>query len=127
MPVIGVSRATQADELSAGSRTEWVTVERFTEQTTPSKIPGGTWAEYARVPMSRRTQAADERITASIPSAYLSTVWTTRYRPDLDPDLVDVPKYRRLVLDGRRYDIKAADLIGRRRGIELLTLAASKV
>jgi hypothetical protein len=41
----------------------------------------------------------------------------------MDPDLLDVPKRRRLVYKGRTYDIVAAGQIGRNEGVELLTLA----
>jgi ribosomal protein S5 len=45
----------------------------------------------------------------------------------MDPDLVDVQKERRLVVSGRIFDIRAATTIGRRRGIELVTLAGSRL
>jgi Phage head-tail joining protein len=113
--------------LEAGRRDRWVTIEAFTPAATASGFPGGTWATLATVAMSRRETAADERIRAEFPAAFLQTVWIGPYRPDMDPDLVDVPASRRLVYAGRRYDITAAAVIGRHQGIELETLAASKV
>jgi hypothetical protein len=49
------------------------------------------------------------------------------YRADMDPDLVDVPKARRLVFGGRVHDIAAAQHLGRREGIELSTKATTQV
>ena len=43
--------------------------------------------------------------------------------PAIDPDLIDVPKVFALVCQARHHDIVAASLIGRRTGVELLTLA----
>lgn len=111
----------------AGARDKWVTIEAKTATRTTSGYPGSTWATLATVAMSRKGGAADERITSAQPAAMLTFTWGCPYRPDMDPDLVDVPTLRRLLYRGRRYDIKAAELIGRRRGVELLTIAASGV
>ena len=48
------------------------------------------------------------------------------YIASMDPELVDVPKLRRLVYQGRTYEIVHAAMIGRREGIEFLTIASSK-
>jgi hypothetical protein len=48
-------------------------------------------------------------------------VWTVPYRTDLDPDLVDVLKLRRLTYAGGVYDIVEASLVGRRDQIRLTT------
>jgi hypothetical protein len=76
--------------------------------------------------MNRLDVRADERFAANQPGAFLETTWQMPYRSDMDPDLVDVPTARRLVYLQRVYDIKAASSVGRE-GIELLTLAGSKV
>lgn len=44
----------------------------------------------------------------------------------MDPDLVDVPKKRRLSYQGRIYDITSASVEGRKEAIRLTTLASSK-
>jgi hypothetical protein len=44
----------------------------------------------------------------------------------MDPDLVDVPKLRRVLFHGRIHDIVAANQIGMREGVELLTLASGR-
>jgi hypothetical protein len=50
------------------------------------------------------------------------TEWRMPYRPDMDPDRVDVPKQRRLLYRSRVYDITQAVLIDRHQ-IKLTTLA----
>lgn len=115
-----------SESIRAGDRDKWVTIEAFTEASTGSGYPGGTWAPLATVAMSRQDAGADERVVAAQPSAFIQTTWVCPWRPDMDPDLVDVPKLRRLLYGTRRYDIRAATNVGRRRKIELLTLAASK-
>jgi hypothetical protein len=52
--------------------------------------------------------------------------WQINYRLDMDPDLVDVAKLRRIVHRGRVHDIVSAAQIGRREGIEILTVASTK-
>lgn len=124
MPII---TTLQRQGLEAGRRDQWVTIEALTPAGTGSGFPGGSWAALAVVAMSRRGVAAAERQRLEQPAAYLTDVWTAPYRPDCDPDLVDVPARRRLVYRGRVFDITAASVIGRRQGIELETLAASRV
>jgi hypothetical protein len=62
-----------------------------------------------------------ERWIANQLSAPADTQWEMGYVASMDPDLLDVPKRRRLLYQGRVYDIVAAEMIGRREGIELLT------
>jgi hypothetical protein len=47
--------------------------------------------------------------------------WRIPYRPDCDPDLVDVPATRRLRVAGRTLDILEAEVLPRRREIRLIT------
>jgi hypothetical protein len=68
---------------------------------------------------------AHERFTADQNKGAADTQWEMGYRPDMDPELVDVVKKRRLLYQGRVYDITSADLIGRFEGIELVTLSGS--
>ena len=56
-------------------------------------------------------------------SAAADTKWTMPYRADLDPDLVDVAKTRRLVYKERVYGITGAKLIERKAGVVMETLA----
>lgn len=76
--------------------------------------------------MHKRDLGGTERFHAHQASSPADTAWTMSYRSDMDPDLVDVPKLRRLVYQGRTYDIVAASQIGLREGVELMTLAAPR-
>lgn len=108
--------------LAAGQRDHSVAIEQR-----PATIAGGgypveTWTALETVWMSRKDVTADERFAAGQSSAYAGTIWVMAYRADMDPELVDVPKVRRLSYGGRMYDIVAASILGRKNGVELLTL-----
>lgn len=84
----------------------------------------GPWTTLvAEMPAARLDVQGYEKFRADQESARYDTRWEINYRADCDPDLVDVPKLRRVVEFGRIYDIESASVIGRRAGIELLTLA----
>jgi hypothetical protein len=113
--------------LSAGRRDRWVVVEEFIAASTASGFPGGWWQPLCTLAMNRRAAGGDERFTADQTAAALADIWTAPYHPDLDPERVDVPALRRLSYLGRTYDIQRATPLDRRRGVELVTSAASKV
>jgi len=73
--------------------------------------------------MHVRGATGDERFRAEQFSAQAMTHWEMEYRDDMDPELVDVPKQRRLNYLGRIYNITAARQIGRQEAIELDTQA----
>jgi head-tail adaptor len=82
------------------------------------------WTELATVFMRKRTVGGQERFEAAQTSAPVDTIWTFWYRPDMDPDEVEVAKLRRLQFKARQYDVIAAAAIGRmRQQIELYTLS----
>lgn len=88
----------------------------------------GPWTTLvAEMPAARLDVQGGERFRSEQESARYDTRWEINYRADMDPDLVDVPKLRRIVEFGRTYDIESASVIGRRAGIELLTLSSTKV
>jgi hypothetical protein len=70
-----------------------------------------------------------ERFAAAQVSASFDTEWEMPYRSTMDPDVIDVPKLRRLVYRGRTYDIVHATRTEASEGdvIKLRTLAASGV
>jgi len=76
----------------------------------------------AAMPASREDISARERFAAEQLSASYDTRWEINYRLDMDPWLIDVPKLRRILYQGRVLNIVAANQIGRREGVELLTL-----
>lgn len=113
--------------MESGERDRAVTLEQMTESN-PDGFPVETWTTLASpVWMRKMDMRGDEKFRASQLSAPFDTQWEMGYRADMDPDLVDVPKYRRIIYQGRRYDIVTASQIGRLEGIELLTLAGSTV
>jgi hypothetical protein len=73
--------------------------------------------------MSKQDMRGRESFRGAQFSATYDTRWELHWRDDMDPDLLDVPKVRRLVYRGRVYDITAAMELGRQEGIALLTVA----
>ena len=122
MPV-GRTVLTGQPRMAAGMRDRLVTVETKTDTTDDSGFPSdGTWSTLTTVYMSRRDVTADERMAAGMDTAFANTVWHSPYLADLDPELVDVPSTKRLSYKGRVYNIRAASLLDRRAGVELMTL-----
>jgi head-tail adaptor len=113
--------------LEPGERDQPVRIERLVEAVGTSGFPVETWrALAAPIWMARRLLKAHERFAAGQPSAPVETQWEMGYRADMDPTQVDVAKTRRLVYQGRIHDIVGADVIGRREGIELLTVTGGQ-
>jgi hypothetical protein len=81
--------------------------------------------------MSKKALAEGERFAENFASNQLAarvfTTWDMPYQSNMDPERVDVPKLRRLVHQGRVYDITSADLMARPdgHGIRLVTIAKS--
>jgi hypothetical protein len=115
--------------LEPGDRDQIVVIQQCAadESASTSGYPVETWSTLvAAMPASKLDLGGRERFTGQQLAAAYDTRWQINYRLDMDPDLVDVPKRRRLVHRGRVHDIVAAAQIGRRDGIELLTLAATR-
>lgn len=112
---------------SSGQRFYRVTIETLTAGTTTSGFPGGTWDPLRTVWMSKADIRADERFAAGQDSAYYETQWFAEYASDMDPELVDLPKSRRLNTRGRIYNIRAAAVVGHNQGLEITTLAQPRV
>lgn len=109
----------------AGSRTLGVRVETMTETTGPSGAPIETWATlYPTTYMERIDLTATERLVSQQIEAKFDTRWRLPYQRTMDPDLVDVTKYRRLVYGDRVHDITSARVVGHKRAIELETIAS---
>lgn len=111
-----------------GERDKRVTIEVLTDgagATSGAAIETPT--TLAQVFMSKEDQGARERFALGQTSAPFDTRWEMAYASNMDPELLDVPKSRRLVYQGRVYDIVGANLIGMREAIELLTLAGSRI
>lgn len=113
-----------ATPMEPGERDCAVTIQQRAESRGASKMPIETWSTlHATVWMRKLDLKGQERFAAAQLSAPFDTQWEMPYVADMDPDLVNVPKERRLLYQGRIYDIRTASQIGRREGIELMTLA----
>ena len=104
---------------ASGQRSRYVLIESRTD-------PEAQWEQWDQLDwvwMSRSDLSADERFRGDQETAYADSKWVMPYRADMDPEAVDVPAVRRLVYEGRTYDIRAAEPSGWKRDIELTTLA----
>jgi hypothetical protein len=114
--------------MAAGRRDTDVDIQFLRPESENDGYPVERWqTREVGVMMNRQDVRADERWTASQTSAFVETIFQMPYLPCMDPDLVDVPNERRLVLSGRVFDIRAASMIGRRQGLELLTLSGTRI
>lgn len=110
--------------MEAGERDRLVTLQQLTESVGTSGFPKETWTTLVSdMPAARFDLRQAEKFRASQLSAPYDVRWEINYRADMDPEIVDVTKKRRLVYRGREHDIVGASMIGRKDGIELLTLA----
>ncbi len=113
--------------VSAGRRDRVITIQQLQESKGKSGFPKDKWTTLASVKAGKSEPEIDstlrERFIAGQLSGPLQTTWTIAYRPDMDPNRLDVSKIRRVLYAGRVYDIQSAREVGRRGGIELLTLA----
>lgn len=114
--------------LNAGDLDREVTIQQLTDAAGASGFPVESWTTLDdTVWMEKVNASGTERFRSAQLSAAVVTQWRLYYRADMDPDAVDVPKTRRLVYQGRVYDITSATEMGRQEGIELTTIAASRV
>ena len=109
-----------------------VTVEQgVASRDATSKAPTMTWTTLGTAFMENRPNVVSgrrgERFVADQLSASVETVWHTHYREDMDPEAIDVPKFRRLSFRGRTHEIVRASHLGMRAGIELVTIASARV
>jgi SPP1 family predicted phage head-tail adaptor len=108
---------------AAGARTKLVTIQQMTETAGPSGRPVETWATLGQAWMRRDDSSGDEAFQNEGLNSRYDTRWTMPYQADMDPERVNVPKYRRLKLFGRVYDIVTASPIGLNHQIALMTIA----
>jgi hypothetical protein len=116
-----------APGLAAGARDRAVCIEALTSSLDESGFPIEAWTELTPIEwMHRKDLAGGEKAAAMQVTALMDSAWVMAYRPDMDPESVDVLKTRRLVYQGRIFDIVAAAIVGRRDGIELMTLSTDR-
>jgi len=111
--------------LAAGIRNRQVTIQVLTETKGSSGYPVENWttATPIVVQASKDDETGEERFAANQTTAPFDTTWQIPYLASMDPELVNVPKTRRVLYQGRVHDIVSANLLGLHRGIELRTLA----
>src|SRR4030095_6177902 len=106
-------------------RDRQIAIEACTDVTGPSQFPVEQWVPL--VPLlwaARDTTSGDETFSAQQVSGVTYVKWSIPYRSDCDPETgVDVVKRRRVIAEGRVYDIVGAQQYGKREGLELLTRA----
>jgi hypothetical protein len=108
---------------AAGQRDRYVLIQQRTDPSAQfEQWEPLDWEWMARDDDSADLHA-DERFKGDQEMAYADSGWVMAYREDMDPELVDVPAVRRLVYQGREYDIRAAKPDGPQRYIRLTTLA----
>lgn len=108
---------------AAGQRHWLMTIRAGVDATDDAGLPIVTFSDLRTQYMSRTPLRADERDAAGQESSYGQDQWHFPYSEDMDPELVDVPKYRELAYQGRTFDIITCSSIGWRKGIEIITLA----
>lgn len=118
-----------SDRLRSGRRDRLVTIQQLVESVDPdSGEPIETWTTLvSTMPAARIDLNGWEREKANQLSARYDVEWEINYREDMDPEQLNIPKTRRLVFGGRRQDIVAAVLVGRKAGIRIQTIASAAV
>ena len=108
----------------AGKRDHRVTIQaKDPDAVDAAGAPVETWDDLYTGYFEKVVVGGRERFASNQMTSPYDTRWRGNYRADMDRDLVNVPKERRLVYKSRVYDIVDAQVIGRNLGIELLTLA----
>ncbi len=112
-----------AKSSASGARDKSVTIQQLVESSGAAHFPVENWTTLMVLFASMDVTGGRERFSSDQLSAPFDTVWQVPYHADIDPDLVDVAKTRRLVYLGRVHDIVHAAQVGRQVTIALSTLA----
>lgn len=112
---------------SSGQRDKYVQIQKGVAGKGASGQPIVTWTDLIAVWMRKADVSGQERLAAAQLQASVDSEWEMPYVSTMDPELVDVPKARRLSYQGRVYNITRAVLGDRPEGrsIRLWTLATS--
>lgn len=101
-----------------------VTIEEMTESKGSTGFPLESWSTLVEnYWCSKHDRTGQERFAVGLQTSPMFTNWVGSYRADMDPELLDVTKLRRLVYKGRQYDIIAAKQVGMKESIEYQTIA----
>lgn len=109
----------------AGMRDRLITLQQRSPGADTSGFPVESWSTLAAnvFAMKRHDRTDGERYQSDQLTARAIIRWEIPYRADMDPDLVNVTRDRRVDYQNRAWDITAAVELGRREGIELTTMA----
>lgn len=113
--------------LNAGSLVYLVTIQKLADGVDTSGAPTEIPSTLGTAWMARETVSGMERFATNQLSASAVVRWTMRYRSDMDPDIVNVAKTRRLVYQSRTYDITEAESDKKQNWIAVTTLVNSAV
>lgn len=113
-----------AARVSSGARDCLVTLQGIADVKAASGMPMKTLTGTSYpLKAAKRELSQGERFVGDQVTARADYEWSLPYRREIDPDLVDVAKAFQLVYLGRVYDIVGAEMIGRRAGVAVKTLA----
>lgn len=116
----------RVSDVAAGARDQRISLVPITQSEDTSGMPievDALEADWIAVMAAKYDLGGRERFSSDQESAPYDTRWSLPYAQRFDPDVVNVPKVFALMHRGRRYDIIAASMIGRRAGVELLTMS----
>lgn len=115
--------------LNSGEMDREIVIEQLSQAVGGSRFPVDTWTSLTADPIwaCKDDQNGRERFTAAQQSDPFDSAFQIYYRDDMDPESVDLAKTRRINFNGRIYTIVSGRILGYQEGIELLTLAASRV
>lgn len=115
------------EPVAAGRRDRYVRLDQGTSSEGRSGRPVETWTVLAYAWANKADGGGSERLRTEQIQAQFDTTFVIPYRADMDPELVDVPATRRVVFEGRAFDVVGARQIGYRKAIELLAMAGSRI
>jgi head-tail adaptor len=91
--------------IDVGQRDKLVTIQERTDVTDGSGFPTVEWSLLGTAHMHRRDMNGRERFANAQVAAVGDREWVMAYQANMDPDVYDVPKERRLVFTGWAFDI----------------------
>lgn len=107
---------------SSGGRDRKIRLQQLVQSTGPSGFPIESWVDLATVWANKLDSPLffnRESYFNNQELASYETTWTIPYLESMDPELVDVPARRRVIVKDRVHDIIAAGEVGRRMGIQM--------
>ena len=108
---------------AAGQRNWLVTIRAGVDATDDAGFPFVQFSDLRTQYMSRTPLRADERDDrAAQESSYGQESWRFPWSEDMDPETVNVMKYRQFEYLGRTFDIITCSMVEWRKEVEAITL-----